>query len=232
MERVEADRRDKLIIDNLDFVRHILGRLVAQFPAGVDEENLMSAGTLGLIEAANSFDASRGVAFTTFAYRRVRGAIIDELRRNCPLPQRVLENLSLVRAATLVLPTPATIEAVAEHTGLSVREVEECLEASRLTSQHSWVDNDGGHDVSGRQMAQPDSELEARETREQLTAALERLPERERLIVTLYYLEDLRLKEIGAVIGLSQSRVSRLLSRAEFQLQETMRSAGYCGPRG
>lgn len=223
-QRSEENRREDLIVGNIDFVRHILGRVVAELPAGIDEENLLSAGTLGLIEAANSYDPERGVAFRTFAYRRIRGAIIDELRRNCPLPQRVLENLGKVRAASLVLPPPVSIEAIARHTGLSVAEVEECLEAARLTSQRSG-ETEFGSDLSGREPARPEARLEHEEMRELLTAALERLPERERLTVTLYYLEDLRLKEIGAVLGLSESRVSRILSRAEFQLRDALRSA-------
>lgn len=225
-QRAEADRRDTLIINNLDYVRHILGKLVVELPAGVDEENLMSAGTLGLIEAANSYDESRGVAFRTFAYRRIRGAIIDELRRNCPLPQRILENLSLLRAARLVLQPPVTMEALANQTGLSIREIEECLQASRLTSQQTWEDDQDGHVPRRAEQDAPSSRLEAAELNEQLTDALMHLPERERLCLTLYYMEDLRLKEIGAVLGISESRVSRILSRAEFQLREGMRAVG------
>jgi RNA polymerase sigma factor for flagellar operon FliA len=225
-QQAEADRLEGLIVGNLDYVRHILGKLVVELPTGVDEENLMSAGTLGLIEAANSYDEARGVAFRTFAYRRIRGAIIDELRRNCPLPQRVLENMGRVRAARLVLRPPVSIETLVTHTGLSHREVEECLEASRLTAQHSWEESDEGRTIStGREPDAPESRLQAEETRDELKNALLRLPERERICLTLYYMEDLRLKEIGVVLGISESRVSRILSRAEFQLREVMRGA-------
>lgn len=225
-QRSDDDRRESLIVGNIDYVRHILGKLVVELPASVDEENLLSAGTLGLIEAANSFDEARGVAFRTFAYRRIRGAIIDELRRNCPLPQRVLENLSLVRAARLVLPPPVTLDALVARTGLSMREVEECLEASRLTAQHSLEDRDDGRTTNGREPDAPAARMEAEETRDQLAHALTQLPERERICITLYYMEDLRLKEIGAVLGISESRVSRILSRAEYQLREVMRALG------
>ena len=80
----QQSEREQRILDHLEYVRHVVGRLVAGLPFGTDVDNLMSAGTLGLVEAANSYDSSRGVVFTTFAYPRIRGAIIDELRRNCP----------------------------------------------------------------------------------------------------------------------------------------------------
>src|SRR5437764_11345802 len=84
-------RRDRLILDHLPLVRHAIGRLVGRLPAGVDAENLESAGVLGLVEAATRFDADRGVKFETFAYLRIRGAVVDELRRSSCLPQQVLE---------------------------------------------------------------------------------------------------------------------------------------------
>lgn len=226
--QADTDRRNALITQNLDYVRHILARLVAELPPGIDEENLLSAGTLGLIEAASKFDPNRGVAFKTFAYPRVRGSIVDELRRNCPLPQRVLENMSLIRQARMVLPAPATIEQLAEHTGLSLKEVEECIEATRLTANLSIADSEEAL-VGARPVESAEAKVEATELREVIADSLASLPERERICVTLYYLQDLRLKEIGAVLEISASRVSRILSRGEFQLRERLRSLGMSG---
>ena len=96
-QQPETGDRDQLVVDNLPFVRHILSKLLNQLPRGVDAENLESAGVLGLIEAASQFDASRKVEFRTFAYQRIRGAILDELRRNCPLSQQMLQRLSTLR---------------------------------------------------------------------------------------------------------------------------------------
>jgi len=228
--RTRSDRMvDPLVVENMDFVRHILGRVLVELPTGVDEENLLSAGTLGLLEAARGFDPDRGVAFRTFAYRRIRGAIIDELRRNCPLPQRVLENLSLVRSARMQLMPPAAAEDIANYTGLSVAEVQECVEASRLTAPHTWgSEEESSH--NRHRSVRPELSLELAETRDQLTRALERLPERERMTLTLYYLEGLRLKEIGEVLELSESRVSRILSKSEECLRDSMRTIGITGP--
>src|SRR5438132_5689067 len=92
-------RRDALIMAHLPLVRHTLSRLIVHLPPGVDVENLEAAGTLGLVEAASKFDPERGVKFETFAVWRIRGAVFDELRRNCPFPQHLLERMAQVRQA-------------------------------------------------------------------------------------------------------------------------------------
>src|SRR5438876_11670053 len=89
-EHAVKAQRDRLILDHLPLVRHAIGRLVGRLPTGVDTENLESAGILGLVEAAHRYDAERGVKFETFAYPRIRGAMVDELRRSSCLPQQVL----------------------------------------------------------------------------------------------------------------------------------------------
>jgi RNA polymerase sigma factor for flagellar operon FliA len=223
-ERAEQARRNELIESHLGLVRHILGKLVAQLPPGVDVENLESAGTLGLVEAANKFDPERGIKFETYAYTRIRGAVLDELRRNCPLPQHVLERVARVRRAYETLPPGATAAELAAASGLSDDELADCLAAMRLTRVSSW---DSGDPLDARladRAEPPDALAERGEQTELLADAIESLPERERLVVTLYYKEDLRLKEIGAVLSLSESRVSRVLNAALFQLGEYMRA--------
>ena len=219
----DQTRRNELIESHLRLVRHILGKLVAQLPPSVDVENLESAGTLGLVEAANKFDPERGIKFETYAYTRIRGAILDELRRNCPLPQHMLERIARVRKAYESLTAGVTTEALAAAAGLSEDEVTDCLAAMRLTRKASWETGDGLERITDRTEA-PDALAEQSEQKELLADAIEALPERERLVVTLYYLEDLRLKEIGQVLQLSESRVSRVLNAALFQTGEYMRA--------
>ncbi len=218
-------RRNELIESHLGLVRHILGKLVAQLPSGVDVENLESAGVLGLVEAANKFDPERGIKFETYAYTRVRGAILDELRRNCPLPQHVLEKVAKVRRAGESLPPGATVDEVAAAAGLSRDEVADSLTAMRLTRMAS---RDSGGDPLDAHVADrsepPDALAERAEQKRLLADAIEALPERERLVVTLYHMEDLRLKEIGQLLDLSESRVSRLLSAAQLALREYIRA--------
>jgi RNA polymerase sigma factor for flagellar operon FliA len=222
----QKGRRDRLILEHLALVRHLVGKMTAELPPGIDEDNLESAGVLGLVEAAQHFDPERGVQFKTYAYTRIRGAVLDELRRNCPLPQQILQQVARVRRAYDELPPPVTTHALAAATGLSEEEVADCLAAIRLTRLLSWEDyaqplgtrlDDGGR---------PDRLAEKAEQKQLLVEALAALDERERMIVTLYYLEDLRQKEIGEVLRLSESRVSRLLSAALFHLGEYMRTHG------
>ncbi len=220
-------RRDQLILDHLPLVRHAIGRLVGRLPPGVDAENLESAGVLGLVEAANRFDPERGVRFETYAYPRIRGAVVDELRRNTCLPQQMLEQIATVRRHYQRLPPPVTVEALAAATGFSADEVTECLGAMRLArtvSLDQLAEEVRGEPRNGTD--QPSGKLEQEETRQLLSQAITALPERHRLVVTLYYLEDLRLREIGEVIHLSESRVSRLLDAALFELGEYLRARG------
>jgi RNA polymerase sigma factor for flagellar operon FliA len=218
-------RRDRLILEHLPLVRHLVGKLTAELPPGLDVENLEAAGVLGLVEAAANYDPERQARFQTYAYLRVRGAVLDELRRNCPLPQPVLEKLARVRKAYRELPAPAGVADLARATGLTEDEVADCLAAARLTRTLSlpagareWPTRLGGEGN------RPEARLERAEEARLLDEALAALPERERLAVTLYYREDLRLKEISAVLGLSESRVSRVLNAALFHLAEYIRA--------
>jgi RNA polymerase sigma factor FliA len=221
------NQRQALILAHLPLVRHILGRLKAKLPRGVDLENLEGAGVLGLVEAANRFDALRGIRFETFAYLRIRGAVLDELRRNCPLPQELLERIAKVQAAYRKLPPPVTVEQLTQASGLNAEDVVECLSALPLTRVISWDDIAGPADLSfASQNQRPDRQAELIEEKQILSQGIAQLPERERLAVTLYYLEDLRLKEIATILDLSESRVSRLLKTALFNLAEHMRPHG------
>jgi|SRR5579875_568796 RNA polymerase sigma factor for flagellar operon FliA len=222
----QKEQRDQLIMEHLPLVRHLVGKMTAELPPGVDVDNLESAGVLGLVEAAHRFDSERGIQFKTYAYTRIRGAVFDELRRNCPLPQQMLQQTARVRQAYEELPPPVTIADLASVTGLSEAEVADCLAAIRMTRWLSWEEHG---ELIGTRLDDPDRPdrlVEKEEQKRLLTEALGALTERERLIVTLYYLEDLRLKEIGEVLSLSESRVSRLLNAALFHLGEYMRTHG------
>jgi RNA polymerase sigma factor FliA len=221
----DQQRRDELIIGHLPLVKHVIGRLLGDLPSSADAENLESAGVLGLVEAAVKFDATRNAQFKTFAYLRIRGAIVDELRRNSPLPQHVLARVALIRKAYRTLPHPITVEALVAATGLTEDEVADALAAERFAKTTSWEQSaePGGLEPAAPETA-PDEDAERVERAAKLAAAIEKLPEKERRAVTMYYQQDMRLKEIAAVMGLSVSRVSRVLSKALFELGEQLRA--------
>lgn len=224
--QAEQQKRDDLIVSHLPLVKHVIGRLLGGVPAGVDVENLESAGVLGLVEAASKFDPTRNAQFKTFAYLRIRGAIVDEMRRNSPLPQHVHERLAKVRRALRTLPHPITVEALATATGLTEDEVADTLAAERFAKTTSFEQSaePNGYEPAGA-TEEPVAELERAEATQQLADAIEALEPRERLVVTLYYREELRLKEIADVVKLSVSRVSRVLSTATFELGERLKLA-------
>ncbi len=220
----DQQRRDELILGHLPLVKHVIGRLLGDLPASADAENLESAGVLGLVEAAAKFDPTRNAQFKTFAYLRIRGAIVDELRRNSPLPQHVLGRVAQIRKAYRTLPHPVTVEALAAATGLTADEVADALAAERFARTTSWEQSAEPNGLEPSTSAgPPEEEVERWEAVQQLTEAIESLPDKERLAVTLYYRQDLRLKEIAEVMKLSVSRVSRLLSKALFDLGERLR---------
>jgi RNA polymerase sigma factor FliA len=215
----QKDLRDRLVLENLDYVRHLLGRMRITLPAFIDEDNLEAAGVLGLVEAAQQFDPRRGVEFKTFAYHRIRGAILDELRRNCPVPQHVLERWAEIRRVWERLGEHVTPADLARECDLTEEEVEGCLEAIRLTQPATWDEELANIARSGHGDEQPERALDEADQLRLLANAIEQLPERLRIVLSLYHLENLRLKEIGEVLELSESRVSRLLTQAEMRLR-------------
>lgn len=218
--------REQLILDNLVYVRKILSTLTVGLPPNYDKENLEQAGIVGLVETARSYDPSRGVAFRTYCYPRIRGAIVDEMRKNSPVPQQMLGYISQVKTAYEKLGAPVTPEMLAKETGLGIEKIHQVLEAMRFTKPQKW--NDLFCNVhSGWRTGEdsPDHELETQELKNVIANCIERLPERERLVLTLYFVEDLTLLEIGKVIGISESRASRNLASAKFRLKELVQAS-------
>lgn len=223
-KRAAQDVRDKLILDNLRYVAQILSTMTFMVTDSEAKENLHSAGVLGLVEAASSFDPSKGVRFRTFAYPRIRGAIIDELRKQSPVSQQVLQHIGMIRKVYEGLEPPVTPEDLAQKSELNLEQVLIALEAMRFVQPEGWNDlNDVVHGSWREEPNSPEHEVEVQEMKQLLAEAIETLPERERLALTLYYSEELNLAEIAEVLELSESRVSRVLAAAKFRLQEIIR---------
>lgn len=220
---VDRERRDALVTDHLDLVRHVLGRLLMTLPGHVDRDNLEGAGLLGLVEAAASYDSTRGCDFRTFATLRIRGEIIDELRRNCAIPQPLLQRWRRIQEAFRTLGQDASSERVAAETGLTSVEITECEQAIRLERSGHGDALDSIIDYHTLSDDLHQSRVDCQETRLAVANAIEKLPEVQRTAVSLYYMDELRLREIGQVLNLSEARVCRILQAAEETIRRELR---------
>ncbi len=227
---VTPEQKQQRFADSLPLVRYVAGRLAIDLPPSVDREDLCSWGAIGLWRAIQTFDASRGVAFSTHAYIHIRGAILDELRRIDFLPRSRRDKLRAVaaRRAELVqkLGRPATPEELSEATGLEEAELDEVLQSehtAQVLSIEGTHDNVGiGALLRARDEDDPAQIAEENELRDRLAGAIGALPLVERRVVTMYYSRNLLLKEIGDLLGFSESRASQIHARALERLRAVL----------
>ena len=231
--------RDRLILTYAPLVKFVAGRVGASLPSHVDEQDLVSYGLLGLIGAIERFDPDREIKFETFAMARIRGAIIDELRSLDWVPRSVRTRARQIERAIAVLERELmrapTDEEIAKKLGITGEELEDSLhEISRSSVaalDELWSPSGGGDQIALidtiKDETEPDPEmsLEQSEVREALAEAISSLPEREKLVVTLYYYEELTLREIGEVLGVTESRVSQLHTKAILRLKAHLAGA-------
>jgi RNA polymerase sigma factor FliA len=226
--------RDRLILTYAPLVKYVAGRLGSGLPAHVDEGDLVSYGLLGLIGAIERFDPDRDIKFETYAISRIKGSIIDELRSLDWVPRSVRSRAREIERAIAELESrlgrAPTDDEIAQKVGITEEELGESLSdisrSSIAALDELWTMSgetgdqvsllDTIEDVDG---AEPQSALAKTETREALGEAIARLPEREKLVVTLYYYEELTLREIGEVLGVTESRVSQLHTKAILRLK-------------
>lgn len=223
--------RENLIMTHLPKVKYIADRIAAKLPASVERDDLYGAGVVGLIDAVERFDDTRGVAFTTFAELRVRGAILDNLRSLDWASRSTRRRAREVQAAYAQIEQEngrsATEAEVAERMKISLSELRETLQevrGLRIGHLDERDDETGltiGDLVFDTSISKLD-QLEQSEMREQLARAVDCLPERERQVIALYYLEELTMKEIGDVLSVTESRVSQLRSQAITRLRVSL----------
>ncbi|MFT5081668.1 MAG: RNA polymerase sigma factor for flagellar operon FliA [Planctomycetota bacterium] len=221
--------RDQLIVDHLPLLHHIVGQLFVDIPGGTDREDLEGFAMIGLIGAADSFDPSRGLKFSTFAYPRIRGAMLDELRRMDFLPrgrrERIKDLDRFVRQFEQTNLRPPSPEEIAKGMEITEEDVDTILQSARAALRTSLDDGPSetlGSLVEDPRCQSPESSVEWDETRVLLTSAIQSLPEREQSVITLYYAEDLLLKEIADILEVTESRVSQIHSRALYRLNTYM----------
>ncbi|EMQ3398074.1 RNA polymerase sigma factor FliA [Yersinia enterocolitica] len=210
-------------------VRHEALRLQVRLPASVELDDLLQAGGIGLLNAVERYDALQGTAFTTYAVQRIRGAMLDELRSRDWAPRSVRRNAREVASAMQKveqrLGRPATEQEVAQNLDIDLTEYRQILldtNNSQLFSYDEWREEHGESVdpmLEGHEDANPLQHLLEGNLRQRVIEAIEALPEREKMVLTLYYQEELNLKEIGAVLEVGESRVSQLHSQAIKRLR-------------
>ena len=226
--------RNALVTKHMRLVRHVLDKISQGLPRHVDREDLLEAGMMGLIDAAGRYDPDRGVRFSTYAVTRIRGAILDALRREDWLPRSLRNEVTSMHEARSELEhknsRPPTDEELSRKLGVHRKKLTKLTRASARCNFQS-LDTipedtltyalDPAH-PSNRAADAPDERAILAEQKERLADAIGILPETERLVVTLYYFEQLLLRDIGKVLRVSDSRVCQIHRRALTRLQRCM----------
>ncbi len=225
--------RNALVEDYLPLVRHVLGRLPLTLPAFMDQEDLFEVGVLGLMNAVRTYDSSKGAKLKTHAYVNIRGAILDELRKYDIVPRSRRDRIKFFKKTEEELEDqlgrPATPEEIAASMGLKVEQVDEILVNMQGASLLSLDEGAGGEDsvrlsdaIACPGSPNPSDVAESAELKGKIADLIHQLPENERRVIVLYYAEGLLLKEIGAVLDVSESRVSQIHSRAIYRMNKAL----------
>ena len=222
-------QRQQMILEHYPLVRTIAGRMVRRFPSNVEVDELVNVGMLGLIDALDRFDPTRGVPFKAYAEIRIRGHIVDNLRQADWVPRSVRRKFLRIEAARVRLRTALkrepTRDEMAVDLEISVVEFDDLCgdaEIRRLISLDTPLDEEGSSTIGDQVADDGDSVLDhwiMGETTTEVKDAVERLPDRERTVVTLYYMRGLQLKEIGETLGVTESRVCQIRGQAVKRLE-------------
>jgi RNA polymerase sigma factor for flagellar operon FliA len=220
----EQDLED-LVTRHAPLVKRIAGHLLSRLPPSVQADDLIQAGLIGLLEAAKNYDAKHGASFETYAGIRIRGAMLDEIRRNNWAPRSVFRKArriaEVIREIEGRKGRDANDQEVAEAMGISLEDYHQLLQEASGHSLFSFEDL-GEAEMQSGHVPSPFENLEADSFKRGLADAIRGLPERERLVLSLYYDEELNLREIGEVLGVSESRVSQIHSQSVLRLQARM----------
>jgi len=228
---------DELITEYSPLIKFIAHRLALRLPPHIELDDLMSAGVIGLIDAIEKFNPGKETQFKTYAEIRIRGAMLDELRSQDWVPRSVRQKATRISAAygriEAKLGHPASDEEVAEELDISVEEFHDMLQAAAGQTIMSvedlgGVDKDGERRdimevLAGTKETDPETLARVEEIKGIIAKAIDMLPEKERLVVSLYYYEELTMKEIGEVLGITESRISQIHTKCVFRLRAKLR---------
>lgn len=219
--------KEKLIIEYIPLVKIVAGRMYNFYGSKVDFEDLIGYGILGLIDSIERFDLSKNIKFETYAQIRIRGTIIDNVRKLDWIPRSLRKKSKDVQRAMMELEnklgySPSNAE-LAKHMNMSIEEIEELLADISTFNVISLEDtlkanNEGVIDVKSRDDT-PEDIIEKKEIKEILIKAIENLPNKEQLVISLYYYDELTYKEIGYILELSESRISQIHSKSILKIK-------------
>lgn len=226
----DADDHDRLVTQYASLVKRIAYHIMSRLPPSVQVDDLIQAGMIGLLEAARNYDAGQGASFETYAGIRIRGAMLDEIRKGDWAPRSVHRKARQVAEAVRDIENATGRDAkdheVAKVLGMSLDEYHKTLQDASgcrlLSFEEMGMNEDAICSRIGRTDGGPFEGVQRDDFKRNLAEAIAGLPDRERLVLTLYYDEDLNLREIGAVIGVSESRVSQIHSQALLRLQSRL----------
>ena len=235
----EVDKKEQIIQEYIPLVKYIASRVMFGKNKYMEYEDLVSYGMIGLMDALNKFDNTKGMKFSSYASIRIKGAMIDELRKNRPISKGAMDKLNRYNKAIDTLQgeflREPTNDEIAKHLNLSlseVAEIENYINYISMVSLESVIFSDDDDVnligvIEDKNSPSPDNYLQDKEQLEILTKSISLLKEKDRTILNLYYYEKLTLKEIGAILNVSESRVCQLHSRSIANLRECMKKLHY-----
>lgn len=232
--------KDHLLMAHAPLVKRLAFHMKAKLPPSVEVDDLVQAGMIGLLDAINRYEETHGAQFETYAVLRIRGAMLDELRSSDWLPRSMRQNMRKIEVAMSTLQQrlghPPTESEVAKLLKLSLSEYQDMLSdggGHQLVYYEDFHDEEGSDNFLDRHCVDEGSDplqsLLQGSFRDAVVRAIDGLPEREKLLMGLYYEQELNLKEIGAVMGVSESRVSQLHTQAVARLRAVLREHAWTG---
>lgn len=224
---------EQQVLNHLHIVKIIASKLYARLPTGIELEDLVHTGVLGLIDAVGRYDPSKGTRFTTYASLRIRGAILDELRNldwaSRSLRQKIKEMGNVYETMEMKLGRPPNEDEVADNLNMSLPEFHKLLNESRgvgigvfripTRNEANITDEEILSYYLDEHASSPDLMMEKNEMKEMIAGFIKNLPQKEQLVLSMYYLDDLNLKEVGKIMNLTESRISQIRTSAILRLR-------------
>ena len=239
-EKVDPDWQEEMVLQYAPLIKYIASRLALRLPSHISLEDLVSSGIIGLIDAVQKFDPSKNINFKTYAEFRIKGAMLDELRSLDWTPRSVRKKSHLIENAYAqlqrTLGRPAEAEEVAELLDMGLEEFYQLQDETKMVSvvalEESWRGLTGQAGFSEYELLETIQDENTRDSflsvhfgvlQEIMMQAIEALPDKEKLLISLYYYEELTMKEIGQVMGYTESRISQLHTQAMYRLRHKLR---------